>query len=656
MSDARSSGRKWIFLGAFTALGLLLFFSCEKAATKLQEEAGIEMTFTGQVNRAGSTKPVAGAVVNLIPLLNLEAIKELIEYKKIPDGNGGEADRVRIKLDKVQAYIDAGNGVITGASSTDGTFSIKAPLNAYLVYTHGPGTKPGAAADSYGAHFWGVNAETGELTLDDLIGSDKKLAQANTAIQLSGGPVPPPVPGAPEAALPPPPESAEAPESPPATQEEPTTETSPDDLPAGNIIPQEGDTTFWESITLTYDGGTLATGAALEVDAAPVAADQTALMVEGVLKTAQTEPVVLVVQKGFDSAFVADCAGTETHATTRIYPASVNGTKVSFELVPPGPFYKLYLAKSATQKELGSAPDAEEIANPSDVLTVGKRTCANAKPTNPFQATLTWDKQVDLDLYVAKYDAAKVEAATTEDEIGQAVVDQTNWTRLKGDTLSLDANNIYGYGPETASESASETSPESYCYLVRANYNAGSGATKLALDVSFMKTEDATTKVVHESTGATMDTVGQWESLGAFGPGACAKLMSPLPDPANIITYPTSDPADLTSGCTTAPSCSLDGNKKGQYEAVVTLAKDSFASGETITVNYSGMPGLSGDWITITPKTFTDQGWCTWQWSSGESGTQYYGGMPAGTYEVRMYYGWSGGQCEVIARKEFTVK
>lgn len=94
----------------------------------------------------------------------------------------------------------------------------------------------------------------------------------------------------------------------------------------------------------------------------------------------------------------------------------------------------------------------------------------------------------------------------------------------------------------------------------------------------------------------------------------------------------------------------------GKYNATVTLEKSSFASGDSIKVDYSNMPGTSGDWITIVPKSYPDNSWCSWQWSTGTSGTQYYGGLPAGEYEVRMYYNWSEGECEVIGRKAFTVQ
>ena len=94
---------------------------------------------------------------------------------------------------------------------------------------------------------------------------------------------------------------------------------------------------------------------------------------------------------------------------------------VTYQLVPPGPYYKLYLAKTAVQAAEGEAP---EVTEASEVLTVGKHSCDFARPERPFLATLTWKSIADIDLHVLKFDVAAVKAATNINELGQAVLDR----------------------------------------------------------------------------------------------------------------------------------------------------------------------------------------------------------------------------------------
>src|SRR5207302_2007370 len=98
--------------------------------------------------------------------------------------------------------------------------------------------------------------------------------------------------------------------------------------------------------------------------------------------------------------------------------------------------------------------------SPSDTLTVGTRTCANAVPERPFLATLSWDQQVDIDLHVLKFDAAKIATANDADAISAALVDQANYMNRQGTTLSLDVDNTYAFGPENNGDSKDELHPE----------------------------------------------------------------------------------------------------------------------------------------------------------------------------------------------------
>lgn len=144
----------------------------------------------------------------------------------------------------------------------------------------------------------------------------------------------------------------------------------------------------------------------------------------------------------------------------------------------------------------------------------------------------------------------------------------------------------------------------------------------------------------------------------ASAPNAADAGRAPAP-----ATAPTAVPAgtDVQSidlgACTRNYSCALKGGKFGKLKAVASQKKNEYKAGEAIDATYSKMPDLDGNWITLVPAGQEDNSWCSWQWATGASGTQFYSGLPKGNYEVRLYYNWSGdGQCEVIGRKKFSVK
>ncbi len=629
-----------------TTLG---FAACDKAKSALKDVA--RMSFTGTVNRAGTKTPIPGANVVLIPLASLDAITSLVEVKKIPDGKGGSANRVRIKLNQVQAYLKAHSDTTKATTDGSGKFSVEAPTNVYLVYTYGPGAEPGGAPDAYGPAFWGINPVTGELDKEHLIGADLKIKQNNDAIQLPGGPVPP---VAPLAATPQPKDKVVPPPAPATPLAEQPAPKKGDVLPPCNIVPPDANTTFWTSVKLTYEGGFIGTGGALQADTAPTPEGQPYVVLEAELAAEQSTPVYLIMQKGFDSTYVSGCQNTVSAATTRVYPVTVNGTHVSYQLVPPGPFYTFFLAKSIGGERSADVPST--IDTPSLTLTVGKRSCDFAVPERPFLATLTWDVESDIDLYVSKYDATKVAAAASGDEIGESMIDQANYTQREGTTLTLDVDNTYAYGPENNGDSKAEANPENFCYLVQIHYYAGSApAVNCSVDVTKVESANGKKTVKQVASKVTLHKQDEWQSIGAYGPSQCQKLLNPPPKSNDISTYPP------LADCTNPYSCDMKGESSGQFKPTVGLDKTSYAASDLVKVTYSGMPDFSGNWITLVPKSFPANSWCSWQWVSGAEGTQYYGSLPPGDYEARVYYNWQGGtgsgggQCEVIGSKSFTV-
>lgn len=484
-----------------------------QAAKEAAEKALGKMSMKGTVSRAGSGVPIEGATVRAIKLLDLDAIKQLVEYKKIPDGEGGQKDQVRIKLEKVHAFA-ADAEAKTDAS---GKFELSVDTNVYLLYTFGPGDAPGGAA-AYSVHFWGINPETGELDLDHLIGKDGKLEQVNDKIELAGGPVPPP----PSTPVPTEPEAPAAPATPPSAPiaADPAPGAVPDATRPEDIVPPTPSTSFWTSINLTHADGVLGTGSgtyASDTEVKPTEGERY-MTLKAELTTAQTDPVYLVLQTGFDSTTIQGCETTQSRAVSNIYEVLPNGTSVEYKLVSPGSYYRLYFAKTATRAD-GQAVEATEATND---IRVGQRQCADAVPERPFLATLTWDRESDVDLHVFKYDAAKVATG----DMSEALVDQANWTRREGETLSLDVDNTWANGPENNGESALVTTPDSYCYVVQVHLYSKWGDDPVQASVHVMHvTKDAgVTKVNQYQWSEQLTEYGQWKPVGIYGPAGCEKL------------------------------------------------------------------------------------------------------------------------------------
>lgn len=500
-----------LWLAACVVASSITLTQCDAAKEAAQKSLG-DMSFKGTVKRAGSGVAIEGATVRAIQLLDLDAIKELVEYRKIPDGKGGEKDQVRIKLDKVHAY-KAEAETKTDAS---GKFELSAPTNVYLVYTFGPGDAPGGAA-AYSVHFWGINPESGELDLDHLIGRDGKTEQLNDGIELAGGPVPPPpateIPDAPAAP------TANPNITPAPVAAEPAPAATPDTTRPDEIVPPPP-TAFWASIDLTHGAGTLGTSTdtfSSDTEVKPATGERY-MTLRAELAAAQTDPVYLVIQTGFDSTTVTGCDTVQSRAQSHVYEVTPNGTTVEYKLVSPGSYYRLFFAKTASRAE--DAPVVSADASPD--LRIGTRACANAIPERPFMATLTWDSQSDVDLHVLKYELAKVEAG----DIEGALVDQANWTRREGETLSLDVDNTYANGPENNGEAASVTDSDKYCYVVQIHLYAKWGDEAITSNVHVMHVtkEGGVTKLNQYDKTIVQTTYGQWDPVGIYGPAGCAAL------------------------------------------------------------------------------------------------------------------------------------
>ncbi|GAB4034926.1 hypothetical protein GCM10028809_42170 [Spirosoma gilvum] len=86
----------------------------------------------------------------------------------------------------------------------------------------------------------------------------------------------------------------------------------------------------------------------------------------------------------------------------------------------------------------------------------------------------------------------------------------------------------------------------------------------------------------------------------------------------------------------------------------VKTTQPTYKPGEKITVQYSGMPGNSRDWISLAQPGSAEDKYLVWGYTDAkQTGTiEFAGGLPEGTYEVRTYFNNEG---VVRTRYKFTV-
>ncbi|MBF2089181.1 MAG: hypothetical protein IGR80_00105 [Synechococcales cyanobacterium K44_A2020_017] len=84
--------------------------------------------------------------------------------------------------------------------------------------------------------------------------------------------------------------------------------------------------------------------------------------------------------------------------------------------------------------------------------------------------------------------------------------------------------------------------------------------------------------------------------------------------------------------------------------------RDTYAPGEAIAIDYSGLPGNRQDWITLVDANAPDDTYGDWFYTDGQrSGRYTFDGLEAGTYEVRVYFNWPDDGYQVRSRYQFTV-
>lgn len=84
--------------------------------------------------------------------------------------------------------------------------------------------------------------------------------------------------------------------------------------------------------------------------------------------------------------------------------------------------------------------------------------------------------------------------------------------------------------------------------------------------------------------------------------------------------------------------------------------KNIFMEYEPIIVEYFNLPGFKQDWITVVSAKASDSTYGEWFYTNGaRSGTYTFKGLPAGNYEVRVYFNWPQGGYTVMSRFPFVV-
>jgi len=108
---------------------------------------------------------------------------------------------------------------------------------------------------------------------------------------------------------------------------------------------------------------------------------------------------------------------------------------------------------------------------------------------------------------------------------------------------------------------------------------------------------------------------------------------------------PSAAAAKATTGAASANGVSL------------SASKPAYAAGEAIVVSFSGLAGDDTDWLTLVEADRSDGEYGEYFYTDGaSSGTATFAGVPAGDWELRLYFDWPAGGYEVQKRLKITVK
>lgn len=92
--------------------------------------------------------------------------------------------------------------------------------------------------------------------------------------------------------------------------------------------------------------------------------------------------------------------------------------------------------------------------------------------------------------------------------------------------------------------------------------------------------------------------------------------------------------------------------------ATVKTEKDTYRANEKIVVIFSNLPGNKSDWITVVKASEPPEMYIECPYTNGQkNGRMIFKGLPAGDYEVRVYYDWdNNGEYNIRLRYPFKIK
>lgn len=87
------------------------------------------------------------------------------------------------------------------------------------------------------------------------------------------------------------------------------------------------------------------------------------------------------------------------------------------------------------------------------------------------------------------------------------------------------------------------------------------------------------------------------------------------------------------------------------------LQSSGHRANQKINIEFINLPGNKQDWITLVEANKPDNTFGQWFYTQGKrNGTHSFNGVPAGTYELRLYFNWPDGKYEVKGRETIIVK
>lgn len=119
----------------------------------------------------------------------------------------------------------------------------------------------------------------------------------------------------------------------------------------------------------------------------------------------------------------------------------------------------------------------------------------------------------------------------------------------------------------------------------------------------------------------------------------------------------TGDASDMADDSTDDTTTVIVDDDTASKTFKIVIDRNTYTSGQGITVKWSGLPGNSHDWITLVPVGTSDSTYGEWFYTEGRrSGSHTFSAQIPGDYEIRVYFNWPDGGYVVQKRIKIKVK